>query len=281
MGRAHRLGRLTLLLLDRRRVGIVLAVVAGVTLVAIAARGDHVERRFSWSLPSTATGTAQAMILILFGLLALGVLVLTIWSMFPDRGGSTIEPRRRKRSILGTLLGLALMFVVFAIAVQIGGDGGEVQRGRFAEPVSAPSPDARGEGSTPNWGLGAGGVVLLLGAAAVIALRRRPMAFDFPDEGPIAIVATRDERADAVEAAERCADPRRAVLLAFAAAEALLSADAATRRPAATSAREWAMTVRSRPLSTIVGRYEIARFSHHDVSEHDRRVALDALAALQ
>ena len=121
--------------------------------------------------------------------------------------------------------------------------------------------------------------LVLLAAAVVIARRRRVAPLDLPD-GARHVIATEDERVDAVRAAESCADPRQAVLLAFAAAEALLSADPVTRRPPATSGREWATALGLAPLTTIVGRYEVARFSHHDVADADRKLAIDALREL-
>jgi hypothetical protein len=133
--------------------------------------------------------------------------------------------------------------------------------------------------SAPQWGFGLVGVVLLLGAAGAVVYLRRPAPL--PERPPfVPPVATPEERDDAVAVALACTDPRQAVLLAFAAAEAVLSRDPSTRRPPATSAREWASAIQSPPLTLIVGRYEIARFSQHAVTEDDRRIALDALRSL-
>jgi hypothetical protein len=139
---------------------------------------------------------------------------------------------------------------------------------------------ASSEGSTPEWGLGLLGAVVLVGTAAVVAYRRgRAAPLDLRGDPPI--IATEEERADAVAVAHACTDPRQSVLLAFAAAEAVLSTDPATRRPPSTSAREWAAALRLPPLSDVVARYEIARFSHHAVTDDDRRAALDALERLR
>jgi hypothetical protein len=266
-------------LLDRRRIGIVLAVTAAAALVGIAAGGDH-RRRGAQRIPETVSTTTQAMLIILFVLLAAGVLALTLWAITPDDLAGPLDRRRRTRSMVGTLVGLVLLMAAFSWAGRGGDDDEDEARPSIAVPA-LPSPgevdvEDRPE---PSWGLGLAGVVVLLGAAAVIARRRRVAPLDLPD-GPLPVIATEDERVDAVRAAEACTDPRQAVLLAFAAAEALLSADVATRRPPATSAREWASALGLRPLTTIVGRYEVARFSHHDVDDSDRRDALDALREL-
>ena len=268
-----------MLLLDRRRIGVVLAVTAAAALVAIAAGGGG-RRRSTLGIPETVSTTTQAMLVILFVLLAAGVLALTVWAFAPDDLPNTIDRRQRTRSIVGTLLGLVLMMTLFSWVRGSGDEADESARPSVDAPAATPSSDRAVEDRPgPSWGLGAAGVALLLVAGAVVARRRRAAPLELPDVAP-PVVANEDERADAVRAAEACTDPRRAVLLAFAAAEAVLSADADTRRPPATSAREWASAVGRAPLTTLVGRYEVARFSHHDVDEADRAVALAALREL-
>ena len=267
------------MLLDRRRIGVVLAVTAAAALIGLAAGGGH-RRRSTFGIPDTVSTTAQAMLIILFVLLAAGVMALTLWAITPDDLRGTIDRRRRTRSIVGTLVGLVLLMTAFSWAGRDGRDDDDAAPPSAGAPA-LPTPDGRvvEDRPAPSWGLGAAGVAVLLLAGVVATVRRRVAPLDLPDAA-MPLIATEDERVDAVRVAEACTDPRRAVLLAFAAAEALLSANADTRRPPATSAREWATALGLPPLTAIVARYEVARFSHHDVDDGDRTVALAALREL-
>ena len=267
------------MLLDRRRIGVVLATAAAAALVGIAANGGG-RRRTTFGIPETVTTTTQAMLIIVFALLAAGVLALTVWAFTPDDLPNTIDRRHRTRSIVGTLIGLVLLMTFFSWAGRDGRDDADDDVPPSIDAPSLPAPDGRvvEDRPEPSWGLGLAGVALLLVAGAVIVHRRRVPPLDLPGAEPV--IATDAERVDAVRAAESCVDPRQAVLLAFAAAEALLSAAPETRRPPATSAREWASALGLAPLTAIVGRYEVARFSHHDVDADDRAVALRALREL-
>lgn len=264
---------------DRRGAGFVLGVVAAVTLVALASRGDHGGDRAILSVSSAATSAWQATLLIVFALLVVGVVVLMVASLSvhkPDHDGS--RPRSWAR-VVATLV----IVLVFAIAMSRARPHRtpEVVDSSAGTSVSdgtrAPAPEPAG--GSPAWGIGAVGALLIVGAAAGVAYATRTRRGGALPPLPPA-VATPEERDDAVARARACADPRQAVLLAFAAAEAVLSGDATTRRPPATSAREWASRVRLAPLTAIVGRYEIARFSDHEVNDRDRAAALDALDAL-
>jgi protein-S-isoprenylcysteine O-methyltransferase Ste14 len=264
---------------DRRGAGLVLGVVAAVTLVALASRGDHGGDRAILSVSSAATSAWQTTLLVVLALLIVGVVVLMVASLSvhkPDPDSSRPRSWVRVVATLVIVLGFAVAMsrarphrtpqVVDSSAGTSVSDG-----------TRAPAPEA--SGGSPAWGIGVAGALLVVGAAAGVAYATRTRR-DAASPLPAPIVATPDERDDAVARAHACADPREAVLLAFAAAEAVLSGDAATRRPPATSAREWSSRVRLAPLSTIVGRYEIARFSDHPVTDRDRTMALDALAVL-
>jgi hypothetical protein len=263
-----------------RRGALAVLLVVAVAVVALAARTDH--RGGEALRPSPdAIGTGKAILLILVALVLVTVAVLVLWGLKPD--DLAFEPRERSWRQL--VIGLALMFLVLlALAFARRGDD-DAGRHRPSRPVASPGARVGEEDASPTssapvqWGFGIVGVVLLLGAAGAVAYLRRPAPM--PERAPrVAPIATPEERDDAVATALACPDPRQAVLLAFAAAEAVLSRDPATRRPPATSAREWASAVQSPPLTTIVGRYEIARFSQHAVVEDDRRIALDALRSL-
>src|SRR5205085_1755273 len=146
------------------------------------------------------------------------VAALTVWALLPDGGPGKFEPRSRTRSIIVTLVLIVIVMIVFSLGR--GGANKDVPRSAGAG-QGAPPAAQHGEGSTtPSWGLGGAGVVLLLAVAGAVAYRRRVEPLDLPPDEPMPVIATLDERIDAVAAAEACADPRQAVLLAFAAAVA-------------------------------------------------------------
>lgn len=266
--------------IERRGVGLVLAIVAAIALVALASRGDHAGRGArAVSLPAEIAGTIQAIAIIVLGLLALAMVALMLWSMVPSGAPKLERPARsRWRSAVGIAVAILLAVLIAQARPSDergakGGAGGVAGAGAGA--------GERGDGSSPAtkpaWALGIGGVAMLTIAAGAMALHRRR---GDTVVGRSSAIATPGECADAVHDAEQCADPRQAVLLAFAAAEALLSTDLSTRRPPSTSAREWFDALRIPSLGAIVGRYEIARFSQHEVTEDDRAVALTALRGL-
>lgn len=264
---------------DRRGAGLVLGVVAAVTLVALASRGDHGGDRSILSVSSAATSAWQTTLLVVLALLVVGVIVLMVASLTVRKPDLDDPPPRSWVRVVATLVIVLCFAVAMSRArphrtteVVDSGAGTSVSDG-----TRAPAPES--PGGSPAWGIGAAGALLVVGAAAGVAYATRARR-DGTAPSRVTPVATPEERDDAVARARACADPRQAVLLAFAAAEAVLSGDAATRRPSSTSAREWSSRVRIAPLSTIVGRYEIARFSDHPVTDDDRATALDALAVL-
>jgi hypothetical protein len=264
---------------DRRGAGLVLAVVAAVTLVAVAARGDHAGRGSSaLSFPETVTATTQAVVLIVLGLLALGMCALFLWSI--PASGSARPRRSTSRMLAGAALFVACALLFSWVRPHDGSPGRSPRAGSSGGVVGGgdTTSTAGGRSTTPAWGLGGAGVLVLVALGGAILWARRDRST--PISRPADVIATLQERDDAVAIAMACADPRRAVLLAFAAAEAVLSVDATTRRPPSTSAREWSAVVGLAPLAALVSRYEIARFSQHDVTAADRAAALDALAAM-
>jgi hypothetical protein len=276
--------------LERRGVLLVLAVVAGVAAVAAASRSwrPDAEGRAVALSPGTSD-TAWQVAAGLFAVLGIVVLAAVVWGAAGGRRGPV--PHREKRSRIGMVVGAILFVVVVS----------QLDRG---EPPSVEAPPGVGDAGGGEPGAGdrteeeapspagslvvAGAVVLLLAATTAAVVRGRsasgagdqPAAGDERAPGPAAAGGT-----ELVEAAEHARDPREAVLLAFAAAERRLAATPLARTPA-TSPREWLVTVRGsapdlgEPLGVLVGRYEIARFSHHPVGEADRRRALRALADL-
>jgi hypothetical protein len=263
---------------DRRGAGLVVGVIAAVALVALASRGDHGGGDRIVVVPSAVTSAWQATILIVLAILVVGAGVLFALSLTANK--PDLDRRRQSWKHIVVTIAIVLALAVAMSRARPHADPRRPDRDGGTSVIDGPRDAvADGSGGSPAWGLGAVGALVVVGAVGGVVLseRRRRRAIEPPREP---IVATPEERDDAVARARACADPRAAVLLAFAAAEAVLSADAATRRPPATSAREWATRVRRAPLTTIVGRYEVARFSDHAVSARDRDVALGALADL-
>lgn len=263
--------------IDRRRAWIVAAALLAVLVVALASRaglGDGRARSAAGVTDVVAT-VLEAAVLV-FTVVMVGVIVALFVGGRPGGGD------RRKRTMWPTIAAFALAAAMLWIIGPIGLGGDDDDQPVTAPGAAAPPPEASdgGEPDPPGVAFGAAGlaVLVLAGALGYLAVRRLrvvPVAVDVP-----AMPATVEERDDALAAARACTDPRAAVLLAFAAAEAVLSRDPATRRPPATSAREWAALVRMRPLDDLVGRYEVARFSHHDVTERDRTIALASLETI-
>lgn len=278
--------------LDRRGALLVLLALAAVGAVALAARGDQAGGRDpAFTLSPGTTRAAQWLAVSLLAVFVLAVLGLFVWSLLGD--GPVRKPERRRRSLVGTIVALA---VALLVATQLE----ELRRGLEIDSDAQStweeeSPDegagAADDGGRPSpagslalAGLG----VLVLAGVVTLMVRSR-----LREEGVLVLPPVDDERVlvpagaptDLTAAAATEPDPRQAVLLAFAAAEATLAGTPLARRPA-TSPREWLATVRADrrdvavPLAELVARYEIARFSHHAVTSADRDAALDALRRL-
>jgi len=263
---------------DGRSVGRVAAVLAAVALVALASRGDHGGGDRILVVPSTATTATRAVVLGALAVLLLGMFVLLISSLSLHKPKAEPRPYFWTRVITSILV--LLLFGAGMARMQTHDRKERPPPARGAVVDDGPARAPRDEGASPAWGMAALGIVLLgAGGAFAVAASRRRRPID-PDAPPPPVIATPEVRDDAVARALGCPDPRQAVLLSFAAAEAVLSVDPDTRRPPATSAREWSARVRNVSLATIVSRYEVARFSDHAVTEGDRHAALDALRAL-
>lgn len=266
--------------IDRRGAGLITGIVAAVALVALASRDDHGGGDAILSMSSEASSASQTAFFVVVALLAVGVLVLMLVSLSVHK--PDLDARRRPHAwarIVASVLAVVLFAAVMAHArPRREAPVVEAPPGRTVDDGSAVRTDD-GEAGSPAWSIGLAGLLVIVATGIGVVLATRPRRGQ--GAGGLELpIATPQERDDAVARAHACLDPREAVLLAFAAAEAVLSADPATRRPPATSAREWAALVRIAPLTVIVSRYEIARFSDHAVTERDRTAALDALEAL-
>ena len=256
-----------------------LATVVAVALVGLAARGDQGDTGEPALTLAPGTGqTASTIVLWLVALVGAGLLLL---APFAFGGGGGPRRERKKKSLLGQILALLLLVAVLWIAGDLPRlttpppddvttvDEEERPGDEAQEADDPPSP----VGTLVLAGLGA---LAVAGAVALVVRSRlrRDGALVAPEVVDERVLVPVGSGPGLSERAAAEPDPRQAVLLAFAAAEERLG------RPPATSPREWLAAMPSEPLAVLVGRYEVARFSHHDVTEADRLAALDALAAL-
>jgi hypothetical protein len=197
--------------------------------------------------------------------------------------GATIRP-----GALTLALAALVPLTVIAIYISIGTSGHHRTVAPAPDfsthPAAAPHRERPSTAATRDAAALAAGVAAgLVGLAAFVALRgRRP-----PRPGPF---APRDTVAagarDAAAAVAIPADPRAAVLAAYARMEAALGAAGLTRR-ASEAPREYLSRLEAalrggrRPAARLTALFERARFSEHPVGEDVRADALDALRELR
>jgi hypothetical protein len=131
-------------------------------------------------------------------------------------------------------------------------------------------------------------VVVVAVAAAVIAFwlsgrRRRSVLPETQLLAAERLAAAVDESIDDLRSET---DPRRAVIAAYARLERALAASGLPRRVQETPEEYVArvlveLTVDPRPVRRLTGLYEVAKFSHHDVSPVMKDQAIDALVQIR
>jgi len=294
MAQLHRSGRLA-------RAGlVVLGVTVTTAVVALAGRAP-----MSGSPVNAASAHAPLTALGLFfagaGLLALLALVIAIWRGRRHQGDEEPEmlaeavPVRRIWKVLTTLLALALPASLIAAAVlglrnrrpsstliPVGLPG--------AGPVAPLHASSRGAPSTfvlPGWlPWTAVAIVLLAVVAFGIWLALRLRAQREPVHESNVGAATQAAVEAAIGALEGPADPRSAVIAAYAAMERTL-AEHGVARPRSEAPREYLMRVlthasESEPEARrLTSLFEEARFSPHPIPERVRELALATLDSLR
>jgi hypothetical protein len=264
------------------------------TVIEMAARGP-----LSSSTPVNADSartptTAVFMLLVGFGAVAVGALIVVLW------------PERRRRSdeepvaeppqlhwawkVAAVLcpfgLGAAL---VAAVLVGLGGSRHARRLGAtgLAHSLAGLTAGARGGSQSfelPSWLPWAVLGILFTTVIAVAALLRR-RAQSAKHQGRSGS-ATRAAVQAAIGMLDSTSDPRAAVIAAYAAMGHALAAHGVGRSPAE-APREYLRRVLStsrateREARTLTGLFEEARFSLHPISERLRQDALSALSSLR
>lgn len=202
------------------------------------------------------------------------------------------EPPRLHWVIKLTLLAtpLALLFGAVAVAVRLGnGNGSAVPGGPPLPPpggLPATTPLGPGPGGTDTGLLAlaiAAGIVALAVAAALLLLRRSTGPFLRPADPGRAVAAAVD---DGLEALHRERDPRRAVVLAYAAMERALARRGWPRAEAEAPFEYLARLssgarVAPSHLHGLTELFEVARFSEHEVNEPMRTAAVSHLESVR
>ncbi len=277
------------------------AVVAGITaaaaVVGAAARGP-----LSRSTPidaSSASAPVTALSFLLLGagtvaLTALGILIFRQRRRKNDPEDHASEPPEiawiwKVVAILAPFaLGAALILaaVTGSKKLPVGSDLGGGFGAGFggASGRAAPATSGRTGYVLPAWlpwTILAIVLVAILAGVAVLVLRRRRAPADAPQPA-----AAGEAVKAAIAALQADADPRRAVIAAYAAMQRTLAAHGLVRSPSE-APREFLRRVlvanraAEEDASTLTGLFEEARFSTHPIYESARQRALSALRSLE
>lgn len=256
--------------------------------------------------PALLGGSGAADVLSLVGVVAFTVLLLSGSVMFvlllaspvrPRDGGPPARGPSRGRARAAALV-LATGAAVVAALLRRDVDGEVAPAPSGLGPgalVEASDAATRSLSSTQAFASQAVGVVVAIaavimvgGALAIAAVklrhRSRPAAATTTGaDEPVGAAAPAPTTVEDLATAE----PRRAVLLAWAAAERLLSLQGRGRRPAETAAEHVGRVAPGLPspagaaVTDLSGRFSEARFSTHPTSERERAAAIDDLRRLR
>jgi hypothetical protein len=189
------------------------------------------------------------------------------------RPAAVIRLRAADGVVIAVMLAVAIGALVAALAL--------VPRDRRDSLPTGPLPLIGGGARevTRHGGWEAAGLLLVLGAAvAVIVVVRRGRRRAAPTiVRPLQSTTVEARSSDPVAWA---ADPREAVLQAYAVGEAAL-ADRGLDRASTETPREYLSRVGGAPLHTLTAGYEVARFADHAIAAETRRTAIEAAELLQ
>jgi hypothetical protein len=263
-----------------RLVAVVAIVVVGGLAVGAASRPHRVD--VAPSLPDP--GGLTALLLVLLAAVA-GLLVgrnfVAAWAREPD----LVDPNRKKSKVprvLQVLLPILLLAVVAYVRMLADRQNGD----RISPALNDTTPITVNTTPATGGDLGLLAVCVLIGLGAALAAARlfrtrtRPLEAPAPAEGPAAIL---DEGLGALLAE---ADPRRAVIAAYVAMERAMARQGWARRPAEAPSEYLSRVLgvaptRAADLDRLVGMYQLARFSEHEVTASMRETAVATVRRLR
>ena len=274
------------------RAGTVALGLGGLLLVvALAARGGHPGSNghvTTRAVPASLQDSLVTLLAIVYVVAIVAVIVL-----FFRRQPVQMPPESRWLRNFAMVMALMLLATVLGYWVVTHPHFHRHNAGQQQPVVGAPQRPSGAGGVTPasvrsakfEWPLAAGlGGLVLLGGVAILVLRRRePLPVDAQETVETALVRAVDLT---IEDLRREADPRRAVVAAYASMERALDAHGLPRRPAdapleylARILRE--LEVRESAVSTLTRLFEYARFSPHEIDAGMKEEAIGALVAVR
>jgi len=272
-------------------VGIALTVLLG--LVAFVSRG-HTSPAGNGAHDRGASQFLANVVFTLWVLaMAGGALVLVyLWSV---KRRDTSRQEFRIKPLLMSLLFFAgvLLIMVFAFK-RIGGGNGladlarNVHAGQTARQQLEQAERKRpGRASSPdfNWPLAGGLVALLVGLSVTAVFRAHRRRSDFFKEAAVAheLAQLVDETIDDLRAE---ADPRKAVIAAYARMERILAVHGLPRRPSEAPLEYLSrvlleLNVTAPAVRRLTDLFERAKFSHHEIDADMKDDAIEALVAFR
>jgi cbb3-type cytochrome oxidase subunit 3 len=258
------------------------AIAALLVLVALASRPPD-----GSGLPLLGADPAQVVLdvtVYLLAILALFTLLLIVWAFWPrrDEAPPKLPPRRRPFTTIVTMLLLAVAVIVLRGRGQLRIPGLDPGGAGVARPLQAVAPNGQrastGGGGVDWVAIGIVTAVVLLAAFLIWRALRKPAR----SRRASALAGLEELLDDAIEDVLREADPRRAVIAAWARLERVLARHGVPRRaseaPLEYAARATAeLDLAAVSLERLADLYEWARFSLNEVTPAMRQEALDGL----
>ncbi len=270
-------------------VGIALIVLLGV--VAIASRG-HTTPAASGTHDRSASQTLFNVVFTLWLLLMAAMACLLIYLHTLQRRERVTTRFQPKRVLVG-LVALAILATILVLGTRFLHGHNLKRHNRPAQPAAAAGGGHKKGKKTPTtaaqpsfeWQLAAGIVALILGAtltAVLRARRRRNEAFEqYTLERELRQVL--DETLDDLQ---NEADPRKAVIAAYARMERALAAHGLPRRPSEAPLEYLSrvlleLHVTEPAIRSLTNLFQRAKFSPHDVDSGMKEQAIAALVSLR
>ena len=269
-----------------------LGVLAALVVVALTARGGVSAGEPGARRPTDALlDTLISLLLVSMAVVTVAVAAIFVFNR--DVFRSTVEPLRRRRSSRRTILAVLLFVVALSLFVRFAADRqAELELPQLTTPPegAAPAGEAEAEGTyEPEFAWLPVLIVVALASAGVAAgwwsarARRRARG---EERDPSLAEALDDVLAETLDDLRAEADPRRAVIAAYARLERVLGAYGVPRRPAEAPVEFLERMLAEAEVGAVAaGRltllFERARFSQHDVDPEMKEDAIDALETVR